>query len=100
MEIHFTFNDKHISMFESYCKASMPEGLTVIEHRSNIESSAVYMKYGYMDIIREKMQLILDSLDSCDSNMPIIWSDTDVIFNHRYRRNFATSILSEFRNLL
>ncbi len=98
MEIHFAFNDKHADMFETYCKPSIPSGLRVIEHRSNIESSAVYMKHGYMDIIREKMQLILDSLDSYESNMPIIWSDTDVIFNPRYRRNFATSILSEFRN--
>ena len=98
MEIHFSFNDKHADMYETYCKPSIPSGLRVVEHRSCIESSAVYMKHGYMDIIREKMQLILDSLNSTDYGMPIIWSDVDIIFNRRHKGNFAASILSEFRN--
>lgn len=97
MEIHFSFNDKHADMFELYCNASMPNGLTVIEHRSSIESSAEYMKYGYMSIIREKMQLISNSLESEDSN-PVIWSDADIIFNTRYRASFKTTLLNEFRN--
>jgi hypothetical protein len=98
MEIHFAYNDKHSNMFETYCKPSIPYGLTIIEHKSNIESIAEYMKYGYMDIIREKMSLILDSLKPDNSNDPIIWCDADIIFNTRYRRNFITALISEFKN--
>jgi hypothetical protein len=95
MEIHFACNDKHFDMFCTYCKPSIPLGLTPVEHRLTIKSAGEYMKHGYMKIICAKMRLIIDSLKSSDSNEPVIWCDSDVIFNTRYKRSFLKQITLE-----
>ena len=95
MEIHFALNDKHYNMFNAYCKPSIPHGFTIVEHKLDIKSSGEYMKNGYIEIIREKMRLIINSLNSLDSPDPIIWADADIVFSGKNKNNFIKLILLE-----
>lgn len=93
-EYHTIVNDAQRILFDKYFYPSFPKDESLVVHETQIVSSAQYMQDGYIDILKEKCRLIIESLKNAKRNQIIVWTDIDIIINRRSALNLSSSIYS------
>jgi hypothetical protein len=80
MLLHCCYTSAHEVLYRDWFLPSIPPGFTIYPHRLDaISGPGDFLSPEFLQCIRQKMQLILGSLQNFPHE-PILWSDVDILF--------------------
>ncbi len=94
MKLFCCYTPAHQVLYERIFKPSIPHGYEIWPTEVHETGAGDYLSQEFLRCIREKVRLILQSLDGLP-NEPLLWSDVDIRFVNlpvdRLRSDFAAS---------
>ncbi len=80
MRLHCCYTDSHQELFERWLKPSLPTGFQLhAVYLDQLHTSGDFGEHGYVDCLRRKIQLVVDSLVAAPGEI-VVWSDVDILF--------------------
>lgn len=80
MRIDCCVTPAHEVLLEEFFRPSLPKGFTLCCHRLDIQGAGNYLDGAFLECIRRKQLLVLESLKNGGEHELVVWSDVDICF--------------------